>query len=81
MNKLTELTFKEVSYIRAALEAYLQMLEQDVAGDELDDDERIDTQEDILFYNKLLHTFRKAEKQAHELKEVPSIAINLRTKD
>lgn len=73
-----ELTYKEISYIRAALEGYIGHLKQDLNEDQMDDDERLDTQEDLLFYDKLLYTFRKAEKQSVDLQEVPSISISQR---
>jgi hypothetical protein len=39
---------------------------------------RLDTQEDLLYYEKLLHTFQKAEKQSVDLKEVESLVIKQR---
>ncbi|MBV1882164.1 MAG: hypothetical protein KUG82_11045 [Pseudomonadales bacterium] len=79
MNDSRELTFKEISYIRAALEGYIGLLNEDIELDQLGDDERLDTQEDILFYEKLLYTFQKSEKQSTDLREVQSILINTRT--
>lgn len=73
-----ELTFKEISYIRSALEGYIGLLEIDVKSGDLDDDERLDTQEDLLFYGKLLYTFQKSEKQSTELRDVQSISISQR---
>ncbi len=78
MSTSRELTFKEISYIRAALEGYIGLLNEDINSNELDDDERLDTQEDIIFYEKILYTFQKAEKQSTELKEVQSISIKQR---
>ncbi len=73
-------TFKEISYIRAALEGYIGLLKSDIESSELDD-ERLDTQEDLLFYDNLLYTFQKAEKQSVDLREVQSISIKQRDKD
>jgi len=80
MSTSRELTFKEISYIRAALEGYIGLLNEDINSNELGDDERLDTQEDIIFYDKILYTFQKAEKQSTELKEVQSISIKQREK-
>ena len=79
MNNSRELTFKEISYIRAALEGYICLLNENIELDQLGDDERLDNQEDILFYEKLLYTFQKSEKQSTDLREVQSILINTRT--
>jgi hypothetical protein len=46
MSEFKELTFKDISYIRAALEGFIGQLKMHLASDDLDDDERIDTQED-----------------------------------
>lgn len=78
MNKLQELTFKDISYIRAALEGYIGLLKLDVESDELDDDARLDLQEDLLYYDKLLYQFKKSEMQSTELKAVESIVIPVR---
>lgn len=78
MSKYKELNYKDNSFIRAALEGYIGQLTLDIESGELDDDERLDTQEDILYYEKLLYTFQKAEKQSVELKEVSSIVIKQR---
>lgn len=78
MSEFKELTYKDISYIRAALESFIVQLKMDIESGELDDDERLDTQEDILYYEKLLYTFQKAEKQSVELREVSSIAIKQR---
>ena len=78
MSDSKELTFKEISYIRAALEGYIGLLKLDVESEDIDDDERLDTQEDLLFYDKLLYTFQKAEKQSVDLKEVSSLSIKTR---
>ncbi|MDH5178862.1 MAG: hypothetical protein OEY07_04280 [Gammaproteobacteria bacterium] len=75
MSEQRELTFKEISYLRAALEAYISIIKQDIEDDKTDEDERSDLQEDLLFYDKLLYTFRKAEKQSVELREVQTITI------
>ncbi|MDH5652241.1 MAG: hypothetical protein OEZ39_10340 [Gammaproteobacteria bacterium] len=75
MSEQRELTFKEISYLRAALEAYIGIIKQDIEDDKTDEDERSDLQEDLLFYDKLLYTFRKAEKQSVELREVQTITI------
>jgi len=69
MSTSRELTFKEISYIRAALEGYIGLLNEDINSNELGDDERLDTQEDIIFYDKILY-----------LKEVQSISIKQREK-
>lgn len=79
MSKLQELTFKDISYIRSALEGYIGLLNLDLKSDELSDDERLDLQEDLLYYDKLLYTFKKAEKQSVDLKEVAPIAIAQRS--
>lgn len=78
MSNYKELTFKDISYIRAAIESFIGQLKMDLESGELDDDERLDTQEDLLYYEKLLYTFQKAEKQSVELKEVHSFAIKQR---
>ena len=78
MSEFKELTYKDISYIRVALEGYIGLLSLDVECGELDDDERLDTQEDLLYYEKLLYTFQKAEKQSVELREVSSIVIKER---
>ncbi|WP_020409061.1 hypothetical protein [Hahella ganghwensis] len=78
MSKNRDLTYKEISYIRAALEGYIGLLKSDVDSGELDDDERLDIQEDLLFYDNLLYTFQKAEKQSVDLREVQSISIKQR---
>ncbi|MDH5179829.1 MAG: hypothetical protein OEZ39_18425 [Gammaproteobacteria bacterium] len=79
---MSELTFKDISYIRAALQYQLQGLEHEIAADnagELDppltDDERVDMQEDIIYYDRLVYMFEKAEKQSVELREVQSIEL------
>ncbi len=78
MSNLRELSYKEISYIRSALEICIGQLELDVAADDIDDDDRIDLQEDIMFYENILYTFKKSEKQSVDLKEVQSIAIKTR---
>ena len=78
MSDSKELTFKEISYIRAALEGYIGLLKLDAESEDIDDDERLDTQEDLLFYDKLLYNFQKAEKQSVDLKEVSSLSIKTR---
>jgi len=84
---VTELTFKEISYIRSALQYRLNGLEREIDADNeeklekpLTEDEAIDIQEDIIFYDKLLYTFQKAEKQSTDLREVQSISIKQREK-
>jgi len=79
---MAELTFKEISYIRSALKYRLSGLEREIEADNenaLDkprtEDERMDIQEDIIFYDKLLYTFEKSEKQSQELKVVESIIV------
>lgn len=79
---MTELTFKEISYIRSALKYRLSGLEREIDADNnneleapLSEDERLDIQDDIAFYDKLLYQFEQAEKQSQDLKVVPSIAI------
>ncbi len=69
MSELKELTYKDISYIRAAIEGFIGQLKMDLKSDELDD-ERLNTQENILYYEKLLYTFQKAEKQAVGLRLV-----------
>lgn len=72
------MSYKEVSYIRSALEICIGQLELDVASDDIDDDDRIDLQEGIIFYENILNTFQKSEKQSVDLKQVQSIAIKTR---
>lgn len=79
---MAELTFKEISYIRSALKYRLLGLEREIEADNdnkldepLTEDERGDIQEDIVFYDKLLYEFEKAEKQSQELKIVQSINL------
>jgi hypothetical protein len=59
MSEYKALTFKDISYIRAAIEGYIGQLKFDIESAELDDDERLDTQEDLLYYDKLPNTFQK----------------------
>ena len=73
-----ELTIKEISYIRSALEGYIGILVMDGKSGDLHDDERLDTQDDLLVYGKLLHTFKKIEKQSTELCDVQSFSISQR---
>ena len=80
MSNFQELTFKDISYIRFALEGYIGVLKLDLDSEEMDNDERMDIQEDIIYYEKLLHLFRKSEKQSHDLKEVQAIGIPVRGK-
>lgn len=84
---MSDLTFKEISYIRSALQYRLSGLEREIDADNegkldppLTEDESVDIQEDIIFYDKLLYTFQKAEKQSFELREVQSISIKEREK-
>ncbi|VAW66936.1 hypothetical protein MNBD_GAMMA09-1421 [hydrothermal vent metagenome] len=79
---MAELTFKEISYIRAALKYRLLGLEREIEADNedkleepLSEDERVDIQEDIVVYDKLLYMFEKAEKQSQELKVVSNINL------
>lgn len=78
MSNLRELTFKEISYIREALESYVGILNEDSESHEPSDDERLDLQEDILFYENLLYSFQKAEKQSIDLRKVKSISVKRR---
>ncbi|WHI48428.1 hypothetical protein [Microbulbifer sp. VAAF005] len=78
MSELRELSYKEISYIRSALEGYIGLLKLDIESEDTDDDERMDLQEDLLFYEKLLYTFQKSEKQSVDLKQIQSIAIKKR---
>ncbi len=75
MSNVKELTYKDISYIRAALEGYIGLLNADIESGDIDEDERLDTQEDLLYYDKLLYVFQKAEKQSVDLREVTSIVI------
>ncbi|OZG70811.1 hypothetical protein BTA51_23500 [Hahella sp. CCB-MM4] len=84
---MAELTYKEISYIRSALKFRLDCLEKELEMDnsaepehQLDEDERHDHQEDIVFYDKLLYMFEKAEKQSEDLKVVQSIEVPERNK-
>lgn len=79
MSDFKELTYKDISFIRAAIEGYIGLLNLDIESGELDDDERFDIQDDLLYYEKLLYTFQKAEKQSVELRAVSSIAVKDRT--
>jgi len=78
MSNYKELTFKDISYIRTAQEGFSGQLKMDVESGELDDDEKLDAQEDLMYYEKLLYTFQKAEKQSVELREVSSLVIKQR---
>ena len=42
MSHSRELTFKEISYIRAALEGYICLLNENIELDQLGDDERLE---------------------------------------
>ncbi len=82
---MTELTFKDISYIRSALQYRLAGLEREIISDNknslekpLSEDERIEIQEDIIFYDKLLYQFEQAEKQSQEIRVVPSITLPTR---
>ena len=82
---MTELSFKEISYIRAALQYRLNGLEREIEADNdntleqpLSEDERTSIQEDIVFYDKLLYQFEKAEKQSQAMRSVESIVIPAR---
>ena len=82
---MTELSFKEISYIRAALQYRLNGLEREIEADNdntleqpLSEDERTSIQEDIVFYDKLLYQFEKAEKQSQTMRSVESIVIPTR---
>ncbi|MCE2027416.1 hypothetical protein [Sessilibacter corallicola] len=79
---MTELTFKDISYIRSALQYRLAGLEREIISDNknslekpLSEDERIEIQEDIIFYDKLLYQFEQAEKQSQVMKITPSIVL------
>ena len=79
---MTELTFKDISYIRSALQAKLKSLEAEIEADNddkldppLTEDERSDLQEDIVYYDKLLYVFEKAEKESKDLRSVQSIVL------
>jgi len=79
---MANLTFKEISYIRSALKYRLSGLEREISADNnnsleepLTDDERLDIQDDIVFYDKLLYQFEKAEKQSEDLKVVQNITL------
>lgn len=72
------LTFKDIAYIRAALECKLEDLqwtiEQDNAGTldpPLTDDEGWDMSEASLYYDHLLGWFRQLEVQSVPLRIVP----------
>lgn len=74
---MIELTFKDISYIRSALQAKLKSLEAEIEADNNDqleepltEDERSDIQEAILYYDKLLYTFEKAEEASADLRVV-----------
>ena len=75
---MTSLTFKDIRYIRAALECKLESLrwalEQDNVGTldpPLTDDEGCDMENDFLYYDKLLYWFQQWEKQTVPLRPVP----------
>jgi hypothetical protein len=78
MSTMQELSFKDVSFIRSALEGYIGLIKLDLASDDIDDDARLDLQEDIIYYERLLHLFRKSEKQSFDLREVQGIGIPMR---
>ena len=69
MKDIKELSDKEVSCIRAALAQYLALLQKQI-DDGVDDDQRLDLQEDIMTYVKLLYRFEKAEKHSQDFKLV-----------
>ena len=82
---MTELSFKEISYIRAALQYRLNGLEREIEADNdnalkqpLSEDERVSIQEDTVFYDKLFYQFEKAEKQSQAMRSVESIVIPAR---
>lgn len=75
---MVTLTFKDIAYIRAALECELEelqrTLEQDNAGTldpPLTDSEGGDMDNDFLYYDHLLDWFRQLEIQSVPLRIVP----------
>ena len=76
------LEFKSISYIRAALQNKLGHLEWTLEQDDkkalpepLSAEARQQIQDDILYYDGLIHTFETAEKQSFELREVAEILV------
>jgi hypothetical protein len=74
---MVDLTFKDIRYIRAALERELEYLEWSTGQDNngilpepLSDDERSDMLDDILFYSPLLGWFKQWEIQSVPLRVV-----------
>lgn len=79
---MTELTYKDISYIRSAIQAKLQSLGAEIEADNddqldepLTEDERQEIQEAIVYYDKLLYMFEKAEKESNDLRVVPNIVL------
>ena len=79
---MVELQFKDISYIRYALQGkrgHLRWtLEQDdkkALPEPLTAEARQQIQEDMLYYNGLINTFETAEKQSFELRKVVSICV------
>ena len=77
-----ELGFKNISYIRRALQGKLGHLKWMLRQDDNKElaEARQQIQEDILYYNGLLNTFETAEKQSYELREVASLCVPERRK-
>lgn len=78
---MIELTFKDISYIRSALQTKLKSLEAEIEADNnqleepLTEDERSDIQEAIQYYDKLLYTFEKAEEASAGLRVVQVVVL------
>lgn len=79
---MTELTYKDISYIRSAIQAKLQSLGAEIEADNdeqldepLTEDERQEIQEAIVYYDKLLYMFEKAERESKDLRVVPNIVL------
>ena len=79
---MVELEFKDISYIRRALQGMLGHLEWTLGQDDkkvlpepLSAQARQQIREDMLYYEELINTFKTAEKQSYELREVVSICV------
>ncbi|MBI3900017.1 MAG: hypothetical protein HY308_17250 [Gammaproteobacteria bacterium] len=79
-DKLVLLEFKDISYIRAALDVKIGSIEMDLKRDHLDEAKRQNLQVELGFYQKLFSTFETAETMAPKLREIPQIAYRRRWK-
>jgi hypothetical protein len=79
---MANLTFKDIAYIRAALECEVQELawatgqgNNGILPEPLSDDERSDMLSDLLTYDKLLSWFQQWEIQSVPLRVVPKVIV------